>query len=185
MARVLALLALLLALTGCAVPTTPAAGPVESVIVPAPVAVSIPAIGASSSLIGLGLDADGALAVPPLDQPMQAGWFELGAIPGEVGPAVIVGHVSGRDAQGDSVPGVFARLDELGPGDEIVVDRSGAEPLTWRVAVVGRYDKDAFPTEAVYGNVDGPALRLITCIGDIDPATRSHVDNLVVYAVPA
>ena len=190
MARALTVLALLLALTGCAIPATPtppgaaptvAAGDVE----PAPVAVEIPAIGAASTLIPLGLDTDGALAVPPLDQPMQAGWFELGVEPGQLGPAVIAAHTSGRDGAGTPLPGLFARLHEVAPGDQIVVERADAAPLTWSVTEVGRYDKDAFPTHLVYGDVDEPALRLITCIGDIDPATRSHVDNLVVYAVLA
>lgn len=189
MTRPLVLVALLLALVGCGAPTTvaPQSTGAETAVVgaegviPAPVAVSIPAVGATSSLIPLGLDAGGALVVPPLDQPMQAGWYEPGVIPGQSGPAVIAAHVSGR-VDGQSVPGVFARLSELVAGDEVWIDRASASPLEFVVHLVQRYDKDEFPTAQVYGDVPGPELRLITCGGDFDPGARSYEDNVVVYA---
>lgn len=190
MARALTVLALLLALTGCAIPATPTppgAAPTvaEGGVEPAPVAVEIPAIGAASTLIPLGLDADGALAVPPLDQPMQAGWFELGVEPGQLGPSVIAGHVQGRDAAGAPVPGVFARLAELTAGAEVVVQRGNADPLLWRVVTVERFDKSRFPTAAVYGDVAEPELKLITCGGVFDADAGSYSENVVVTAVLA
>lgn len=190
MTRPLVFLALLLALVGCAVPVTPtpqSAGASEDAsaeVIPAPVAVAVPAIGAESTLIPLGLDLDGALAVPPLDQPMLAGWYELGVVPGQIGPAVIAAHVSGR-VNDEPVPGLFARLSELEPGDEVIVERFDAAPLTWRVSEVDQYPKDRFPTADVYGDTDGPELKLITCGGEFDPAERHYEDNVVVTAVPA
>lgn len=161
-----------------AAPTT-----VQSAVIPAPTAVTVPAIGAESTLIPLGLNADRSLQVPPDTQPEQAGWFERGVIPGQPGPAVIAGHVSGRPEGVDaSIPGVFARLAELGPGDEIIVDRYDAEPLTFVVFAVEQYAKDQYPTAAVYGDVAGTELRLITCGGAFDRAARSYDDNIVVYA---
>ena len=47
---------------------------------------------------------------------------------------------------------------------------------------VEQYPKDRFPTRAVYGDVAGPELRLITCGGELDRAARSYRDNIVVYA---
>ena len=44
------------------------------------------------------------------------------------------------------------------------------------------YPKDDFPTLEVYGNTDGPELRLITCGGEFDRGTGHYVDNTVVYA---
>lgn len=183
---------LLLALAGCATPTavTPPSTGAETAqvgtegVVPAPTAVSIPAIGAASTLIGTGLHPDGTAEVPPLDQPWQASWYEPGVIPGRPGPAVIYGHISGRVA-GQPAPGVFARLAEVQPGDLIVVDRFAAAPLTWSVTQVETYRKAEFPTQAVYGNTDGPELRLVSCGGVFDPATRSYEANVIVFAVPA
>ena len=68
-----------------------------------PVAVSIPRIGARSTLVDLGLDTDGAMEVP--EDRASAGWFSRGPAPGALGPAVIAGHVTM-----DGAPGVFYRL---------------------------------------------------------------------------
>lgn len=192
MARVVALLALLLALAGCATPAAPT--PVGSAptassagVVAAPVAVTIPAIGAHSTLIPLGLAPDGTLAVPPVTEPDQASWYmqgNYGVIPGQPGPALISGHVSGQE-DGVSVPGVFARLHELGPGDEVIVDRDGADPLTFVITVVETYDKDAFPWDHVAADTPTPQLRLITCSGVFREDVRSYSGNLVVFAVLA
>ena len=48
-------------------------------------------------------------------------------------------------------------------------------------------DPADFPTDAVYGELDHPGLRLITCGGAFDPGERSHTDDIVVFAdlVPA
>ncbi|WP_308279954.1 class F sortase [Pseudonocardia oceani] len=149
-----------------------------------PIAVRVPSIAAESSLVATGFNPDGTAEVPPVDQPRQASWFEPGVEPGDVGPAVIYGHVSGRDG-GASVPGVFARLAGLGPGDLIETDRSDGVTLRWEVTVVETYDKSRFPSASVYGDTDGPELRLVTCGGRFDAAARSYESNVVAYAVPA
>jgi sortase (surface protein transpeptidase) len=150
---------------------------------PVPTAVTVPAIGVSSSLIGLGLNQDGTAGVPPVTQPGQASWFEPGVRPGEVGPAVLLGHVSGRPpgARG-SVPGVFARLAELAPGDDVAIDRADGTTVTFEVVRVETHDKDAFPTAAVWGDQPVPVLRLVTCGGVFDRAAGSYESNVVVFA---
>jgi hypothetical protein len=42
--------------------------------------------------------------------------------------------------------------------------------------------KSAFRGAQVYGNVSFPSLRLVTCGGPFDTATRQYLDNVVVYA---
>lgn len=184
--RALLVAAAALALTGCSTPVPPA-GDVSAASAPAapePVAVSIPAIAATSDLVGLGLDDDGRLVVPPVDQPEQAAWFAPGVRPGDDGPAVIYGHVNGRVA-GVSTPGVFARLHDLAPGALVDIARADGSTVTFTVAEVRRFGKDEFPTAAVYGDTPGPELRLITCGGDFDPSTRHYRDNVVVFATLA
>ncbi|GAB3984952.1 sortase domain-containing protein [Plantactinospora veratri] len=107
----------------------------------------------------------------------EAGWYAGGTAPGDVGPAVLAGHVDSATG-----PAVFARLSELRPGDRIEV-RRGGRWLGFRVSGAGRHAKDAFPTDAVYRPTPGPELRLITCAGAFDRSTRHYRDNLVVYAV--
>jgi Sortase domain len=143
-----------------------------------PVHLDIPAIGVSTSLMELGLNADGTIAVPPLHHDAPAGWYRYLATPGEVGPAVILGHV---DTASDG-PAVFYRLRDLRPGDTIAVRRLDGNTAVFTVSQVARYPKLAFPAEAVYGAVDHPVLRLITCGGTFDPIHRQYRGNVIAYA---
>jgi hypothetical protein len=142
-----------------------------------PVRVEIPSIGVSSRLIRLGLNADGTMEVPR--DYGRAGWFTGGAMPGQDGPAVISGHVDSK-----SGPAVFYRLRELRPGDTIRVRRADGRWLAFEVTGSARYAKAAFPTEAVFGPVTGPVLRLITCGGAFDRSSGHYLDNVVVTATP-
>ncbi|MCU1604129.1 MAG: Peptidase sortase, partial [Modestobacter sp.] len=150
-------------------------GPVSAPTGVEAVRVLIPAIGVDGSLARLGLDGAGAL-VPPTDF-AQAGWFAAGAVPGDVGPAVIAGHVD--DYSG---PAVFYRLADLAAGDGVRVARSDGRVVDFQVTRVAEYAKDDFATAEVYGPTTGAELRLITCGGSFDTSRRSYRDNVVVYA---
>jgi len=151
------------------------AGVVASMARSVPVRVQIPAIGVDSALMGLGLQDDGTMQLPPTGFP--AGWYTGAPSPGERGPAIIAGHVDwgGR-------PGVFYGLRDLVPGAEVTVARVDGSTAVFRVSRVQTFPKEAFPTAAVYGNLDHPGLRLITCGGSFDRAARSYVDNIVAFA---
>lgn len=140
-----------------------------------PVRVRIPSIGVDSDLMDLGLRPDGTLEVPPAGFP--AGWFTGAPTPGELGPAVVAGHV---DWGGQ--PGVFYRLRDLKVGDEVTVGRKDGSTALFRVAAVERFPKQDFPTDRVYGAIDYAGLRLITCGGAFDPRARSYVDNIIAFA---
>ena len=140
-----------------------------------PTRVTIPAIGVSSSLEDLHRGAAGELD-PPKGWD-NAGWFSDGIVPGQVGPAVIAGHVDSPTAAA-----VFFRLDELVPGDEIHVAMSDGTTRTFTVDRSERAAKAAFPTSDVYGTAPTPQLRLITCDGTFDTATGHYTDNLIVFA---
>lgn len=142
-----------------------------------PTDVRIPKIGVESTLVPLGLNKDGTLQVPPITEPMQAGWYRLGPTPGEVGPAVIAGHVDGGGHKG-----IFYDLKSLAPGDGIDVDREDGTTAHFQVNHVSEVPKNAFPTEAVYGDTDTPQLRLITCGGAFDRGAHSYLDNIIVFA---
>jgi sortase (surface protein transpeptidase) len=138
----------------------------------APVRVDIPAIGVRSRLMGLGLQDDGTMEVPPGAFP--AGWYTGAPTPGELGPAVLAGHVRWH---GDV--GVFADLGALRRGDEVRVSRADGSTAVFRVTGSEQFDKGAFPTERVYGDIDHAGLRLITCSGSDG---RRYRANLVVLA---
>ena len=141
----------------------------------APVRLEIPAIGVSSPLVRLGLNPDGTMQVPGDFQ--VAGWFTGGPQPGQLGPAVIAGHVDSR-----SGPAVFYRLHDLHPGDQVRVVRADRRVVRFRVDSLASFPKQALPDDAVFGATTTPALRLITCAGSFDRSRHSYRDNLVVSA---
>jgi LPXTG-site transpeptidase (sortase) family protein len=161
-------------------PTGPIVAPPQSAApkpVAAPVSLTIPLIGVQTNLITLGLDPDGELQVPLLSQASVAGWYTGSPRPGAIGSAIIVGHIDTTRG-----PAVFARLNKLTRGDKIYVKRADGTLAEFRVTSVQSYLKDDFPTQEVYGPVPDAELRLITCGGAWDPATRHYVRNIVVYA---
>lgn len=158
-------------------PTTTTTASVRSLARSEPTELWIPRIGARSSLIPLGLNKDGTIEVPPVEHPMQAGWYTLGPTPGEIGPAVVLGHVDGYHQSG-----IFYRLHDLAPGDDVELSRADGSLVRFVVRTVDQVPKAQFPTAAVYGPAPGPELRLITCGGHFDQAAHSYVDNIIVYA---
>jgi hypothetical protein len=140
-----------------------------------PVRIRIPAIGVDSGLMALGLQSDGSLEVPPEGFP--AGWYTEAPTPGELGPAIIAGHVDWNGS-----PGVFFALRDLARGAEVTVAREDGRTALFRVTSVEQFPKGAFPTDAVYADIDHAGLRLITCGGHFDRQARSYSDNIVVFA---
>jgi sortase (surface protein transpeptidase) len=140
-----------------------------------PVRVHIPAVGIDGPLTAVGLDPAGTLT-PPQDVG-TAGWFTDGPAPGEPGPALLAGHVNGGGRDG-----LFGHLDDVAPGDEVLIVSADGVTRRFTVTAIDRYAKAAFPTEAVYAATPDPELRLITCGGAFDPVRRSYTDNVVVSA---
>jgi hypothetical protein len=141
---------------------------------PTPLRVRIPALHIDAALDPLHLDADGVLVPPAYG---RAGWYEAGPEPGELGRAVIAGHV-------DSATGldVFSTLGRARAGDRVVIRTADGTTLTFVVDSVGTYLRSAFPTDRVYG---GPKrrseIRLITCGGRYDRADGGYQSNVVVF----
>jgi hypothetical protein len=140
-----------------------------------PARLEIPRIGVRTDVITLGLAADGTMEVPDGGDYDRAGWYTEGPQPGQLGPAVIAGHVDSRTG-----PSVFYRLRELRAGDLVTVRRADDRVLRFRVEGIRQYAKSALPTDDVFGPVPWPALRLITCAGTFDREAGSYRDNLVV-----
>jgi Sortase domain len=140
-----------------------------------PVRLTIPSIRVATPLVRLGRERDGSMQVPV--EFARVGWFAEGPAPGQVGPAVLAGHVDSKTG-----PAVFYRLRELRPGDTVQVERADGARLRFVVEQARGFPKAAFPTAAVFGPAPWAALRLVTCGGDFDRARGSYRDNLVVFA---
>ncbi|HET7357278.1 MAG TPA: class F sortase [Nocardioidaceae bacterium] len=143
-----------------------------------PTRVVIPAIDVDSTLQKLGTNPDGTIEVPAPPHYNEAGWYTGSPAPGQIGPAVILGHIDGVG----TTPSVFFKLGAVHPGDHVKVTRADHKVVTFTVYKVQRYKKNDFPTTVVYGNTEGPQLRLITCGGTVNPDTGHYDDNTVVFA---
>ncbi|GAA4710176.1 LPXTG-site transpeptidase (sortase) family protein [Promicromonospora umidemergens] len=157
--------------------SSPAPG-VQPLSASPPVAVRIPGIDVESPIHGLGLDAEGKLQVPTGERYNEVAWYDGSPTPGEVGPAVLEGHVTGTGY----APSVFFELGDTRKGDLIEVDRADGTTATFEVTEVKSTPKDDFPRIDVYGATDGPELRVITCGGTFDKNAGRHLDNVIVFA---
>jgi hypothetical protein len=140
------------------------------------VSIAIPRLDLSGPLDELGVAEDGELLAP--DDPARAGWYAGGVVPGDLGPAIVGGHVDSRRG-----PGVFFALRSLRRDDVVEITRSDGRIARFSVTRVQQVAKEQFPTSAVYGPTARSELRLITCGGRFDRTAHSYTDNVVVEAV--
>jgi sortase family protein len=137
----------------------------------------IPAIGVNAPVKPMGLLPDGYIQVPPLvPHSNLVGWYKYSPLPGELGPAVLVGH---RDSDGVAV---FYLLGNLRRGNKIYIRRTDGETAIFTVTRVRNFEKSTFPSSLVYGPTPYSALRVITCGGIFNYAIGSYEQNIVVYA---
>ncbi|MEU5339622.1 MULTISPECIES: class F sortase [unclassified Streptomyces] len=141
-----------------------------------PVRLRVPSIQVDTPVMRLGLASDGTVEVPPIAADDKAGWYEHSPTPGQVGPSVILGHVT-VGSYGD---GVFHHLSRLRRDDRIVARLENGTEAEFTVTDVRTVAQAEFPTKEVYGNVGSPELRLITCGG---PRTGDgYRDSVIVFA---
>jgi hypothetical protein len=142
-----------------------------------PVRLTVARLKIRADVTASGQAPDGTVEVPPLNRPKAVNWYSPGPSPGEIGPAVLLGHVDSR-----SGPAVFYSLGLMKSGDLIAVTRKDGSTARFSVDEVTTVRKDSFPTAKVYGDLTYPGLRLITCGGSFDPVKHSYTSNTIVYA---
>ena len=145
-----------------------------------PTQISIPSLGVRAKVIKVGQAADGSIATPEADPAEATGWYSLGPTPGELGTAVIVGHVDTA-----SQPAVFHRLPELRKGKLIEVDREDHRVATFKVESVENFPKTSFPAGRIFDSTDRAQLVLVTCGGTWVGGHIGYSDNVIVFATLA
>lgn len=140
-----------------------------------PVSISIPRLGQSAPVVGLGLEDDGALAAPT--DPDTVGWYELGAGVGVPGNAIFDGHVdwAGRLR-------AFGLLKLLAPGDLVEVTDDQGNVLRYDVTWNETVDAVDAPVDDIYAQGPDEEITLITCGGEFDHVTRQYLSRVVVRA---
>ena len=146
--------------------------------VTAPVRVVIPSIDADGAVGPTGVNEAGELAIPA--DARQLVWWRFGPSPGAAGSAVIAGHLDWK-----GVPGVFNRLADTPIGAHVTVAYDDGHQQTFVVTSVELVDKPAVAVNGTFARDGDPVLRLVTCGGEFDRASRHYRSNVVVTAVPA
>lgn len=141
-----------------------------------PLRLIIPVLEIDAKVQKVGINKKGNMATP--NNFTDVGWYKYGAAPGEMGSAVMAGHVD----NGLALPGVFKHLSELKEGDDIYVEMDDGEEIHFRVASTMTYDYNAKPKE-VFNQDDDRYLKLVTCVGTWMPVFRTHDKRLVVSAI--
>jgi LPXTG-site transpeptidase (sortase) family protein len=139
-----------------------------------PARLRIPSIAVDASVAGVGLLADGSMAVP--NNLWASAWLSSSARPGQAGNAVIAGH------RGIGSPGLFGHLERLRPGDTIHVSDASRGELVYEVTRVASLDLSAATQMQVFGPTTQQQLVLITCFGRYSNATRTYDHRLVVFS---
>ncbi|MFJ2773394.1 class F sortase [Streptomyces sp. NPDC087300] len=154
--------------------------PAHEPLAPArPQRVDVPALEVRAPVAARGLDAEGAIDPPPFEQPGTVGWYGGGTRPGSPGAALLVGHVDT-----ETRPAVFYDLSALRPGERVGVTREDGTVAEFTVEDVQVLTRDRFDAKKAYGPREAgrAELRLITCGGTFDRATRTYTANVVVSA---
>jgi hypothetical protein len=146
--------------------TVPRSGPEELLI---------PVLGIHIHVGRLGLQPDGAVEVPETTH--TVGWFDRGVTPGQVGSAVILGHVDSYLG-----PGIFFELKTLRANDLITVILADGTVTRFRVTKVLQFSKTSFPDKLVFGSHGVRSLQLVTCGGPFDASTGHYLANVVVFS---
>lgn len=141
-----------------------------------PVRITIPSIGVNAHVERVGKKDDGSMATPESFE--NAGWYSLGARPGQPGNTVIAGHVNNALTKA----GVFAHLSSVKVGDYVTVADAAGKTLVYAVSETRQYATNEAPAASIFAQTGPSQLVLITCDGAWDEASRSYDKRLVIYA---
>ena len=142
-----------------------------------PARLIIPSIGVTAPVEHVSILSNGDLATPVQNQWEHVGWYETGPRPGEVGSAVIDGHLDRPGAY----PAVFWNLRSMHAGENVIVIDTRGKSWTFRVTRIAFYTPQQAPLQEIFGNEAGHYLNLITCAGDWIPSQHQTTLRLVVF----
>jgi LPXTG-site transpeptidase (sortase) family protein len=140
----------------------------------APTRLVVPSIKVDAPVEPVGMDAQGRMGVP--SQASNVAWYRLGSAPGDVGDAVIAGHLDWT-----SGPAVFWSLGRMRKGDQITVVRADGSSVRFVTDASTMVPYDS-PTDAFFTRAGPPSLTLITCAGAWDRQRGTYLQRLVVHA---
>jgi sortase A len=141
---------------------------------PKPAVLIIPKIKLMTNIEEVGNE-NSRMATPI--NPNNVGWWKFGIKPGEIGSAVIDGHVDTPN----SPVGVFYNLTKLNNKDLVLIKTQDGTTYTFEVINESYFSDDSFPISLIFSKNDNKYLNLITCSGDFNKETKSFNERFVVF----
>lgn len=141
-----------------------------------PVSLRIPSIGIEADFekpLGVGSNHE----IEVTESYETVAYYKYGPVPGEIGPAVVLGHVDSYQG-----PAVLYSLGQVKVGEEIEIEREDGSVAVFVVESLERHEQAGFPTREVYSDLDYAGLRLITCTGVYNRGAQRYSHNLIVFA---
>ena len=159
--------------------TAPTVAPKNAPIVVAttsdPVRIIIPTLHVNAKVQYVGVTAKGAMGTP--NNFTDVAWYKYGVVPGQIGSAVIDGHVD----NGLALDGVFKHLEDIKIGDDVYIGQKNGLQLHFVVVAVESYPYNDVPTALVFNAVDTARLNLITCGGAWVGVRKTYDHRIVVF----
>lgn len=156
---------------------TPSSTPTPTPVIGQPQYIQIPSIGVDAYVEETGYNAEGTTMDVPED-PINTAWFNAGPVAGYPGNAVIAGHYDNALGQ----PAAFWYLNQVQPGDEIIIYDNIGQRLRFIVRDVQTYHISQVPLREIFGKTNYSRLNLITCGGYWDIGANTYSDRTVVYS---
>lgn len=139
----------------------------------------IPSIKVDAAIENVGLTSSGDMETPL--RLANVGWYKYGTKPGDMGSAVISGHVDNSFA----LPAVFYHLKEIKKDDAVYVTDANGKQLHFIVTDTRSYSLAEAPGDAIFNDASERYLKLITCEGTWTNGKYAYDHRIVVTAVLA
>jgi hypothetical protein len=156
-----------------ATPEPEVAAPVATVGLPLRLSINTGSVQVDAPVEYVGLTPERAMETP--DGWWNVGWYELGPRPGEVGNAVLAGHLDSTTG-----PAVFWDLAKLQIGDKVSVTDEFGDTIRFVVRRMEVYGATDAPLNLIFGPTEGAHLNLITCQGTFQ-GSAGYDSRLVVF----
>lgn len=136
-----------------------------------PAQIVIPSIKVNSWVEHVGVNAAGEMDVPD-GSGNTVGWYKYGVVPGAQGSAVMDAHVYAA----------FKKLKNAKVGSSIYVLTEKGKTLHFKIISSRVYPLSSVPMDAIFNDVSGKYLNLITCEGKYLWNKETYSHRRVVYA---
>ncbi|MBA3550871.1 class F sortase [Patescibacteria group bacterium] len=141
-----------------------------------PSSLRIPSLQVQTEVQHVGISNKGTMAVP--SNYTDVAWYREGVLPGHEGSAVFAGHYD----NGFGRAGIFYKLKDLKPGDDIYVTLADTTELHFKVAATEQLPQDTTETGEIFSTEGIPRIRLITCDGVWNSELKTYSNRYIVTA---